>query len=178
MMKRFLLVVAILLTGIDCFAQLHLEDGVVYCDDDYLIIGRIQANFIDDMAVCQYPEGYAFMLLEGDKVLVTVNLGEDRDQAIGGMRDFIELAMTKSSKRSEFHLKDISGKDVQMLVYPENTDALKTKVRLFCPSENMGSGIVLLNNLYYFPKVLEKYPGVQFRNSSQTATETITTPTL
>lgn len=161
-MKKVLLTLVLLFACMDGFAQLRLEDGIVYCDQDYLVIGKIQANFIDDMAVCQYPSGYAFMLLEGDKPLVTVALGEDKEQAMTGMQDLIELAMKKVSVREMVMLKNIEGEDVQMILYPEDKSGLKTKARLFCPSQNMGSGIVLVNNLHYFNKVLAKYPGVQF----------------
>lgn len=162
-MKRILLILSILFVSMECFAQFHTEDGIVYCDEEFLIIGRIQANFIDDMAVCQYPSGYAFMLLEGDKVLASVALGETKEQAISGMEEFIELATENVSRRKEYHLRNIQGKDVRMSVYPGSKDDLFTKVSLFCPSSNLGSGIVLTNNLNYFLKILPDYPTVRFK---------------
>lgn len=162
-MKKFLVTLAIIFACMDCFAQFHIEDGAVYCDYEYLIIGRIQANFFDDMAVCQHPSGYAFMLLEGDKVLVTVELGETKEQAMEGMDDLIRLVTQNVTKRKEFHLKDMHGKDVSVTVYPREKDDLKTKARLFSTATNLGSGIMLTNNLHYFNKILAKYPTVRFK---------------
>lgn len=166
-MKKLLLILSVLLVSINGFAQFHFEDGAVYCDLDYLIIGRIQANFDDEMAVCQYPTGYAFMILEGDRELVTVALGETKEQAISGMKEFISLATEKVSQKKEHHLKDIDGNDVLMTVYPQSKDYLKNNVRLFCSEKNLGSGIILLNNLNYFNKILVKYPTVRFKERKQ-----------
>ena len=162
-MRKLLLILSVLIVSINGFAQFHIEDRVVYYDLDYLIIGRIQANFDDDMAVCQYPTGYAFMLLEGDRELITVYLGETKEQAISGMKDFISLATQKVSEKTEHHLKDIDGNDVLMTVFPNDKGYLKNTVRLFCSATNLGSGIILLNNLNYFNKILVKYPTVQFK---------------
>ena len=104
-MKKLLLILSVLLVSINGFAQFHFEDGAVYCDLDYLIIGRIQANFDDN--------------------------------------------------------------DVLMTVYPQSKDYLKNNVRLFCSEKNLGSGIILLNNLNYFNKILVKYPTVRFKERKQ-----------
>lgn len=162
-MKKILLILSILFVSMECFAQFHVEDGVVYCDLEYLIIGRIQANYFDDMAVCQHPSGYAFMLLEGDRVLATVDIGKTKEEAIDGMKKLTELLTQDVSKRKEFNLKDMHGKEVRVTVYPGVNNDLKTKARMFSPSSNLGGGIMLTNNLNYFSKILVKYPTVQFK---------------
>lgn len=162
-MKKVLVILSFLFAGINCFAQFYTENGVVYCDSDYLIIGRIQANFDDDMAVCQHPSGYALMILDKDNVLVTVDLGKTKEQAIENIDEFTKLATQKVSARQDHFLKNMEDNDVRMTVYPSTSSYLHTKVMLYCPSTGLGAGIVLVNNLHYFHKVLVKYPTVPFK---------------
>lgn len=146
-------------------AQFHTEHGAVYYDQDLLIICQVQANFENEMALCQSPSGFALAILERGKELVSVDLGGTKIEAVAGLREFIKKARAKASDRTIHHCTNIRGEEVLMSVYPVEDCKLSSKVYLYCPTENIGAGIILLNNLPYLCKVLEEFPSVRFKKN-------------